>query len=77
MAIITQDKITKDPGKMNMDTTAWKYVIYQLTRTIKQLADTDKIITEQVRTFNATNALLEPHGGKQKQKSRQATTGNN
>ena len=42
--------ITYTQDNLTMVTTLEKYVLSQLTITIKDLADTNKIITEQVRT---------------------------
>ena len=60
-----------------MSKTSERYLISHLTSTIKNLADTDKIINEKMKALTETNARLTLNGGKQKQYSGKSTKGKN
>ena len=49
-------------GNLDMDTTLEKYVLTQKTSTIKQLAETNKILMEEIKTLEATNVCLKVNG---------------
>ena len=59
-----------------METTTEKYFLSHLTSTIKQLANINKILAEQVRTLTATNSRLTMYGGQQQQLNGQETISN-
>ena len=52
-----------------MDTNSEKYVLTELTSTIKHLAETENNLTEQIKTPTAKNARLTSNNGHQKNKT--------
>ena len=70
-----QDDIAKALYNLTMATTAEKYLLTQITSTIKQLED-KKISTVKINTLTVTNVYLAAHGGNQNKQSRIATTVN-
>ena len=74
--ITRQDKITEAFDNLTMSTTAGENVPTQITITIKQLADTNNISKEKIKTLTETKACLKAHGGHQQKKSGQVATGN-
>ena len=68
-----QEYISEALDNLAMDMIAKKDVIPQLTRTMKQIEDINKITTEHVSTLTTTNTRLTDHVGKQHQRSCQAT----
>ena len=53
-----------------------KYVLTKITTTIKHLPETNKILTEKIRTLTGTNARLTSNGGHQEKQGGQANMGN-
>ena len=70
-----QDEINESLDNLSMEKTPERYLLTHLTITIKQLAETNKILTEKIKTLTATNLCLTSNDGHQK-KSENATTGN-
>ena len=58
MVIRTQDKISEALNNLTIYTASEKYVITQITSIIKQLEETNKILTDQLKTLIATNVCL-------------------
>ena len=59
-----------------IETTSEKYLLTQLTSTIKQLAETIKTLMDKSKTLTATNASLTENCGHQKKQDGKYTTGN-
>ena len=58
MVITTQDKISKALDNLSMATNSEKDILNHLTSTTKQLAETNKNLTDKIKTQTATNARL-------------------
>ena len=63
MATIPQENIAEALDILDMATTSEKYVLTQLNMTVKQLADTNNILTEKIKTPMATNVLFTSNAG--------------
>ena len=57
-----------------MAKTAEKYLLYQMTITIKHLVYTKKILTDQAKTMTANNARITPNSGQYQKISGKGTT---
>ena len=62
ISIKIQYDINKELENLSMATTSGKYLLTQIISTIKQLAETDKNLTDQIKTLTATNARLTSNG---------------
>ena len=74
MATTMKERIHKAIDNLNMATNEKKYVLSQLTSTIKQLEDTSKILIDQVRTLTATNTRIRANRGHQPKQIGKKTT---
>ena len=63
MAITMQDKITKALDNLSMAPTFKKDVPDQLTKAIKQLAETSKVLKDKITNLMIRNAFYTSNGG--------------
>ena len=76
MAITIQDEIFEALENLDIATISEKYVLTQLTRTIKQLTETSKILMKQIKTLPKKNARFTSNGGHQQKQGGHTTIGN-
>ena len=76
MNITRHEDISKVLDNLAMATTSENYLLNQITITIQNMEETNKILMEKIKTLTATNEQLTAYSGHQKGHGRQVTTGN-